>query len=111
MVRKINGRQPGDQMKDLDVNLAIRGMFMNTTLRAAVHLGKDFDTSPRYAKNRLWKSLEQLFNQTKRLISDQSEILGPKTPEMVGLKTIEFKETTWRSTSLLCERAYQITNA
>ena len=37
----------------------------------------------------------------KRLISDQSEILGPKTP----------KETTWRSTSLLCERAYQITNA
>ena len=38
MVREIYGRQPGDPMKDLDVNLAIWGMFMNTTLRAAVHL-------------------------------------------------------------------------
>ena len=28
-------------MKDLNVNLAIWEMFMNTTLRAAVHLGKD----------------------------------------------------------------------
>ena len=29
-----------DPMKDLNVNLAIWRMFMNTTLRAAVHLGK-----------------------------------------------------------------------
>ena len=55
--------------------------------------------------------MEPFFDETKRTISDQSEILGPKTPEIVGLKTIEFKAKTWRSTSLLCERAYQITNA
>ena len=40
MVRKIYGKQPGDPMEDLNVNLASWGMFMNTTLRAAVHLGK-----------------------------------------------------------------------
>ena len=72
-----------------DNDLAIWRMFMNTTLRAAVHLGEDYDTNLRYAKNHLWKSLEQLFNETKRLISDQSEILGPKSPEIIGLKTVE----------------------
>ena len=46
-----------------------------------------------------------------RLISEQSEILGVETPEIIGLKTIEFEETTWRSTSLLCERPCQITHA
>ena len=86
-------------------------MFINTTLQAVVHLGKAYDTNLRHAKNHLWNSLGQIFDETKRLISDQSEILGSKTPEIVGLKTIEFKETTWRSTSLLCESVYQITHA
>ena len=39
----------------------------------------------------------------KKLISDQTEI--------IGMTTIDFKEFTWRSTSLLCSRAYRITNA
>ena len=42
MVREIFGRQPGDPLKDSNVNLAIWWMFMNTTLRAAVHLGKNW---------------------------------------------------------------------
>ena len=50
MVRKIYGKQPGDPMEDLNVNLAIRRMFMNTTLRAAVHLGKDYDMILRFVK-------------------------------------------------------------
>ena len=44
-----------DSMEDLDVNLAIWEMFVNTTLRAAVHLGKDFDTNFKICKE---KSLE-----------------------------------------------------
>ena len=35
MVRKIYGKQPGDPVEDLNVDLATWGMFMNTTLRAA----------------------------------------------------------------------------
>ena len=34
-----------------------------------------------------------------------------KTPEIVGLKIVEFQETTWKPISVLCERAYQITTA
>ena len=107
MVRNIYGRQPGDPVKDLNVNLAIWGMFMNTTFRAAVHLGKDYDTNLHYAKNHLW---DNHYGELKRLICEQSEILGPKSPEIVGLKK-KFEETTWRSTSLLCERAYQISDS
>ena len=65
-------------------------MLMNTTLRAAVHLGKDCDTNLRFVKSYLWKTAVGLFYETTRLISDQSEILGPKTSEIVGLKTIGF---------------------
>ena len=50
MVRKIYGKQPGDPMEDLNVNLAIWRMFMNTTLRAAVHLGEDYDMILRFVK-------------------------------------------------------------
>ena len=43
MVRKIHGRHPCDPVEDLNVSLASQGMFMHTTLRAAAHLGKDYD--------------------------------------------------------------------
>ena len=42
---KIYGKHFGDPMEDLNVNLAIWRMFMNTTLQAVVHLGKDCDTN------------------------------------------------------------------
>ena len=101
IVRKIYEREPADPMDDLDVNMATWGMILNTTLRAAVHLGQDYEVSLRCVKTHLWKSVEQLFNETGRLIRDQTEING--------VTTIDFKELMWRSTSLLCSRAYQIT--
>ena len=90
-------------MGDLDVKSAVWGMFLNTTLQEAVHLGQDYEVNLRFVKNHLWNSVEQLFNETGRLIREQTEI--------TGVNTINFKELTWRSTSLLCSRAYQITNA
>ena len=84
------------------MNAAIWGIFLNTTLQAAVNFGQHCEVHLRFVKNHLWKSLEKLFNETRRLIRDQTEI--------IGMKTIEFKELTWRSTSLLCTRANQISN-
>ena len=66
MVRKIYGTQPGDPMKDLNVNLAIWGTFTNTTLRAAVHLGKDCDTNLRLVKNYLWKTTGHCSRRTEK---------------------------------------------
>ena len=63
---KICGKQPGDPTEVLNVNLAIWRMFMNTTLRAAVHLGKDYDMNLRFIKNCLWKTTGQLFRGTEK---------------------------------------------
>ena len=54
-------------------------------------------------KNHLWNSTEKLFNETGKLISDDTEV--------TGVNTINFKELTWMSISLLCSRAHQITKA
>ena len=66
-------------MNDLDVNMAFWCMFLNATLRAAVHLGEDYEVNLRYVKNNLWNSVGQLFRETGKLISDQNEITDIRT--------------------------------
>ena len=85
------------------MNMAIWGIFLNATLRAAVHLGQDYEANLRYVKNHLWNNVGQLFNETGKLSSEQKEI--------TGVNTVNFKELTCMSTRLLCSKAYQITNA
>ena len=46
--RRSMENNPGDPMKDPNVNLATWWMFMNTTFQAAVHLGR------KYAKSHIW---------------------------------------------------------
>ena len=45
VLKGIYGREHDDPMNDLDVNMAIWSVFLNATLRAAVHLGQDYDTN------------------------------------------------------------------
>ena len=103
IVREISGREHDDPMDDVDVNMAIWSIFLNATLRAAVDLGRDYETNLRYVKNHLWNSMKQLFNETEKLISGQTEI--------TGANMIYFFELTWMSTSLFCSKAYEYTNA
>ena len=51
MIRKIHGRPSGDPMEDVDVNVAIWRVFTNATLKAAVHLGNDYDVNLKHVKN------------------------------------------------------------
>ena len=101
IVRKIYERGPDDPMDDLDVNMAMWSIFLNTTLQAACHLGQDYEANLRFVKNHLWN--RHLFRETGKLTSDQKEV--------TGVSTIAFKDLTWMSTSLMCEKAYRITNA
>ena len=77
-------------MNDLDVNMAILGIFLNTTLRAAVHLGKDHDANSHYVKNHLWNRVGLLFDETGKLISEQKEITGVSTFQVVAVDLIFF---------------------
>ena len=74
IVRDIYGREHDDPMEDLDVNMAIWVIFLNVTLRAALHLGQDNEAKLRYVKNHLWNSVKQLFGETGKLISEQTKI-------------------------------------
>ena len=58
-VRKTHDRGLMDEMEGLDVNAAILGLFMNTTLQAPVHLGQDYDQILRFVKNHVWSSLKK----------------------------------------------------
>ena len=64
------------------------GMFMNTTLRAAVHLGKDYDTNLRLVTNYLWKTTGQLSRETEKLISGQTETAGISLTNFQDLRLV-----------------------
>ena len=78
IVRVFNGREHDDPMSDLDVKMTIWSIFLNATLRAAVHLGQDYEVNLRYLKNNIWNSVGQLSNETGKLISNQTEITDVK---------------------------------
>ena len=68
IVRKIHGRNPTDDLNDLDVNNAVWGTFMNVTLEAAVLLGRDYMVNLQFTKNQLLKSVKQLFQVTAKVV-------------------------------------------
>ena len=103
IVRKIYGREHDDPADDMDVNMAIWGIFLNTILQAAVHLGQGNNHNLRFVQNHLWNSVGQLSNEAGKLFGEQEET--------TGVSIMKFKDASWMSTSLLCEKAYQITNA
>ena len=74
IVRQRDGLSRTDQMKDLQVNTALWGIFMSVTLQAAVHLGTDYTENLRSTNNQSKKSLKQFFQVTERLITDQTQI-------------------------------------
>ena len=82
---------------------AVWCIFMNNTLQAAVHLGRNCLENSRFTENQLLQSVKQLFQVIENLVKDQKEINS--------LTTIDFKDPTWRSTTLLCDKAFEITNA
>ena len=73
IVRKTYDRGPTDGTDDLNVNEAIWRLFLNTTLQAAVHLGQEYDQNLRSAENHFWSSLKKLFEETEKLIKNQTD--------------------------------------
>ena len=58
-VRQKLGRQPGDDMPEIDVNMMIWRIFTSATKKAAVHLGQDYQDSVRTTKNADFEKIEQ----------------------------------------------------
>ena len=97
IVRKTCDQKPTEDLKDLDVNTTIWGVFMSVTLQAAIHLGQDCSMNLRSVKNQSSKSVEQLFWTTERLVNEQTET--------TGVSTINWDQRMWRESSLLSDGA------
>ena len=103
IVRKTCDQKPTEDLKVLDVNTTIWGVFMSVTLHAAVHLGQDCSMNLRSVKNQSSKSVDQLFWTTERLIKEQTET--------TGVSTINSDQRMWRESSLLSDGAVRIVNS
>ena len=126
MVWEIYGTYHDESMGDLNVHLAIWRMFMCTTFRALISIVKEndenlFQSEKKYISSQTTdsstiglryytrtKNLEKLFGAVKSQIYELSENLGPRTPEIVGLKIMEYGDFAWISISLLSEKAERI---
>ena len=89
-------------MVDLDVNASIWSIF-SVTLTATVHLGLKSTENLRSTKNQPVKSVSQVFQVTRKMITDQTEI--------TGIRTIDWRQRMWRETTLLTDRVVQFATA
>ena len=67
------GHQPEDDMPEIDGNMMTWGMFMSAAMKAAVHLGQDYQNNLRSTKNTDFEKIKQLFDIAQKLILDQTQ--------------------------------------
>ena len=97
------GRKSGDDLNDLETNSLIWRMFMTATLDTAVHLGKDYLENLHFTKNQPQRTIRQLFDVTKKWITDQTEIQGSSK--------IDWHTHSWQMANLLTDKAVQLSTA
>ena len=79
--------------KDSDKHSVIWRMFMSSTLRASVFMGKNYSDNWHSVKN-TDLTLKQMFDISEKLISEQSD-------EICGVKTIKWEDSSWKFLSLV----------
>ena len=72
-MRQTLGRQPDDDMLEIDVNMVISCIFMSATMKAAVHLGQDYEENLRTTRNTDFDKIPNLFDMSWKLIGDQNQ--------------------------------------
>ena len=85
------------------LNLVTHATTSSVTLQAAIHLGKDSSENLRSTRNQSMRSLEQLFQVTGKLTTDQKEI--------TGIPVIDWQQQMWQRTTLLTGKAVQFATA
>ena len=101
-LRQKIGRQPGDEMLDLNVNLFWR-LYICATMHAAVHLGHNYQENLHSTRKTKERKIKQLFDVSQKLISNQEEIYG--------ISTMNWDTQPLQRTTLLNDRAVQLSTA
>ena len=76
---------------------------MLVTQQAAVHFGNDYLHNLPSTKNQSQRTMKQLFDVTRKLVSEQTD--------MQGISLIDWQEKSWKRTTLLNDRAVQLSTA
>ena len=103
-VRQKLSRLEGDEMLDVEVNGMIWRLFMSATMKAAVHLGQDYEENLRTTKNPDFEQVKHLFDVSQKLNLNQSE-------EIFGISVIDWKTIPCLRTTLLHDRAVELSKS
>ena len=76
-------------------------MVITVTLQAAVHLGSDYLENPHSTKNQPQRTVTQLFDVTKKLVRDQTEVQG--------ISVIKWQQRTFESSYQMQKPTYSPT--
>ena len=69
-------------------------MFMSSTLRASVFMGKNYSDNWHSIKNTEVFTMKQMFDISEKLLTEQSH-------EIFGVKTIYWEDSSWKYLSLI----------
>ena len=88
-------------MLDIDVKAMIWEIYTSATVKAAVHLGQDYRVQPRIQTSNM---SQPFFDISQKLILDHKR-------EIFGISTIEWNTAPWMRTTLLHDRAIELSKA
>ena len=91
-VQKKLGRAPMNSPFSVDSyknNVLAWRLFMTSSMKAAIHLGRNFQENSEIYKNMKVENIENVFNITPKLVREQSE-------ELLNVKTL-VQRTKWYS--------------
>ena len=92
-------------MEQIDAHVAKKGMFMTTSTKSAVHLGKDREENLRVKKSTRFSELRTLFSITQKLIFEPEE-------ELFGVKTVDWDQSPWMKSKYLGAQCfYQVAHS
>ena len=94
-VRKTLGLPQGDDMPDIDINSMVWGIFMSATVKAAVHLGQDYQENLR----------------TTKKTDFEKELILKQRDEIFAISTVEWNTIPWMRTTLLQDGTVKLSKA
>ena len=87
IVRKTYERGLDDPMDDLDLNMSIWGIFLNTTLQAAVHLGQGYEANLQLVNSGVNTQFQRPYVDVDKLIV-QPTLSNPPAPKPTSSPTL-----------------------
>ena len=76
---------------------------MIVTQQASAHFGNDYLENVHSTKNQPQRTVEQVFDVTRKLVKEQKEIQG--------FSMINWQENSWKKTNMLTDRAVRLSTA